>query len=148
MMENRRRHQNRQMPHRRKNLTGNASSATNSVTIKQNAAKKPVMLRMERSEGETGSKPQKTNLSPIESWYARFVGTPAIPPNSSTKQPETSKSLHLPTDAIRETNTRKRRCEIRGIMKQAPKVNHLKGVCGFDGQLEYENEYDDDEPLN
>ena len=38
--------------------------------------------------------------------------------------------------------------EIKRTRKQAPKINQLPKDCGFDGEPEHEDEYEDDESLN
>ena len=40
------------------------------------------------------------------------------------------------------------RREIRFINKEAPEINQFTEQCGFDGQLEYDYEYEENEPLN
>ena len=63
-------------------------------------------------------------------------------------QPETKKCFPVPTNPIRKTNeTRNQRREIKRIMNHVPKINQLTEDSGFDGQNEYENEYEDHEPL-
>ena len=68
-----------------KKINGNASIVTSLITDRRNAARKHVTLKTGCSELETDNKRLKTALSKTESWYARFVGTQATPPNTATR---------------------------------------------------------------
>ena len=75
VMGNPRRRHERQMPFRRKVLKISVTFRTSLVTGKQNAVRKPIVLRNERSKLESEKEPQKAAIKKTENWYVSFVGT-------------------------------------------------------------------------
>ena len=121
---------------------------TSSIRGKRNAARRHWMQRIERSVLETEEKAQKTALIITENWYGKIVATLATPSNTATRdRKKLSRTNRCRTKEL-QNEARNQRRAIEVILKHAPKIKQLTEDCRFDGQPEYEYEYEDNETFN